>query len=74
MREDPPGLLYVVVNDLREFKHRDLILSTEERFQLCIGVDHSPVLGILKTILLDITPDLLDDLGSRKRFATHYFS
>jgi hypothetical protein len=58
-------------DQLGHFKHRHLLLAVEYLQELVIGVDVSPVLGILQIVLLDVDPDLLGDLGSGYRLAAN---
>src|SRR4051794_37598192 len=57
-----PGLAEVLIRDLREIKHGDLILAIEQRTELLVGVDGPPVLRILQPVPLDVCPQLADDL------------
>jgi hypothetical protein len=58
-----PGSAYVTVHYFGEFEHRNLCFS-EKRFQLVVSIDHSTVLFVLKIILLNVFPDLFNDLCS----------
>ena len=63
------GLFQVGADDLRQFKHRHLVLA-EQGAQLGVRVDVALVCGILKIMLLDVFPDLFGDLGARNRSGT----
>src|SRR5262245_60936640 len=67
------GLLYMLVYHFGQFEHRDLFFASENCFQFCISIDVTLVLLVLEIVLLDVIPDLFDDLCSRKRLASYYF-
>src|SRR5262245_40626846 len=54
-------------DQLGHLEHRYLSLAAEHRLQLVVGVDHAPVLLVLKAVTLDVAPDLLGHLGTRHR-------
>src|SRR6266567_499408 len=54
---------------LVHLEHRATI-RTEDLLQLVVGDDLALVLGILKIVLLDMIPDLADDLAARQRIGT----
>ena len=54
-------------DELRHLEHRDFALPAEDGFQLVIREDIAFVCRILKIILLDVFPKLLDHFGSRER-------
>src|SRR5437899_4597352 len=54
-------------DELGHLEHTDLLPAAEHFLEALVGVDHSPVLGILEPVLLDVVPELLRDLGSRHR-------
>lgn len=54
----------IVRDELRHFEHRDLGFTTEDGLQLVIGIDLGPDLLVLETILLDVSPELLGELGA----------
>ena len=58
-------LLHVLVYELGHLKHANLLLSTKNTSKLLVGVDHPSVLRVLQVVLLDVDPELFDDLGSR---------
>ena len=49
-------------DELRHFKHVDLSLTAEQRFELSICIDVALILLILKIVLLDVFPWLVDRL------------
>jgi len=55
-------------NELRHLEHADLLLAAEDRFEGWVGVDHCPLLGILKIVLLDVVPELFGHLATGQRF------
>ena len=61
------------VHDFGQFEHGDLIFATENGFQLHVAVDHSSVLLVLKVVLLDVVPDLFDDLRSGDGLGADHF-
>src|SRR4028119_151468 len=50
---------------LVHLEHADRFLA-EDLLQLVVGIDLPPILGVLKIVLLDIGPDLADDLATRE--------
>src|ERR1700712_2246699 len=54
---------------LVHLEHRAAILA-ENLLQLVVGDDLALVLGVLKIVLLDVIPDLADDLAARQRIGT----
>jgi len=50
--------------ELREIKHRHLILPAHYWPQLRVYIDHASVLGILQTVLFNIVPEAFGDLGA----------
>ena len=66
------NLLYMLIDNFSQFKHGDLVFA-EDRFQLCISIDHSPVLLVLQVVLLNIIPDLFNDLCSWHTLVTNHF-
>lgn len=54
-------------DELRHLKHRHFALAAEDGLQLVIREDVALVCWVLKVMLLDIHPKLLDHLGSRHR-------
>ena len=57
----------MLVDEARHLEHRDLALSTENRTEILVGVDHAAVLAVLETSPLDVMPELLRDFGARER-------
>ena len=64
---DLTSLFHVSGDELRHLEHRDLALVVEERLQLVIREDVALIGRILKVILLDIFPKLLNDFGAGHR-------
>jgi hypothetical protein len=58
----------VLVHQLRHFEHVDGRLAAEHRLQSVVRLDHPPVLLVLQTVLLDVGPELLGDVGARPPF------
>src|SRR5262245_8224344 len=54
-------------DQLGHLEHRYLSLAAEHSLELVVGVDHAPVLLVLKAVALDVAPDLLGHLGARHR-------
>lgn len=59
----PAGSADVLADQRSQLEHRNLVF-TEDFFQLGIGIDVAPVCGILQVMLLDVDPQLADDLGA----------
>src|SRR6185503_2509406 len=57
----------VLGDELSHLKHRDGLLAVEHLLEILIGVDVALVLLILKAFLLDVYPELLDDLRAGHR-------
>src|SRR5262245_47601843 len=64
-------LLDVLADEFRHLEHVDRLLAAEDRFQRVVRVDHPLVLLVLQTILLDVGPQFLGDLGPRNRLGPH---
>src|SRR2546427_8752077 len=64
---DQQGLLEMLRKQLVHLEHADLLLAAEDRPELGVGVDHPTVGLVLKAVLLDVDPHLLDDLRARER-------
>jgi len=62
-------LRHVPGDQLGHLEHADLGLAIEHGLQLVIGIDHGLHLLVLKTILLDVVPQFLGELGPGQRFA-----
>ena len=58
----------MLIDQFRHFEHAYLLLAIKDGFELDVRVDHALVLRVLQVILLDISPDLLGNLGPRERF------
>src|SRR6476661_1481787 len=58
-------LLDVLVDELRHLEHGNVALAAKDRLERLVGVDLPAVLGILKSLPLDVGPELLGDLGAR---------
>src|SRR6187402_3565673 len=63
-------LFYMLAHNLCEVEHGNLALASEQHFQLCISVDVALVGLVLETVLLNVIPNLFDDLSAGKRLAT----
>src|SRR3954447_22625584 len=48
------------------------LLLAEHRFQLVVRQDLAPVFRVLQLLLLDVVPDLADDLAARQRSASDH--
>ena|SRR3989344_254106 len=60
-------LLHVRRDELCHLEHRDLALAAEDSLQLVVGEDIPLIRRILKVILLDVDPELLDHFSPRER-------
>ena len=58
------------VDQLGHFEHRNLLLAAEYALQLGVSIDVPAVFAVLKAIALDVSPDLLGDLGTRHCLAS----
>lgn len=54
-------------DELRHFKHAHLTLAPENLLERCVSIDVALILRILKVVLLDIYPELLNYLRARHR-------
>src|SRR5579862_6332111 len=61
---DGRRLLEVLGDERRHLEHADLLLALEHGLQHVVGIDHAPVLRILKPVLLDVDPELLRHLAA----------
>src|ERR687895_700823 len=59
------SLFQVPAHQLGHLEHRHLALAAKYRLQLVVGIDHAPVLLVLKAVTLDVAPDFLGHLGAR---------
>ena len=57
-------------DELRHLEHADRLLAVEDRLQLVVGIDLGSHLLVLETILLDVVPELLGEIGTREGFRT----
>jgi hypothetical protein len=57
----------VAGNELGELEHADGLLAVQNGLELVVGVDLGADLLVLKTVLLDVGPELLCDFGSWNR-------
>ncbi len=55
----------------RHFKHIHCALATKDSLEIGVSIDVAPILGILKIVLLDVSPKLLYYFGARKRSGSH---
>ena len=55
---------------LVQLEHGRLVLAAKHGPQLVVGEDFAPVLRVLKFVLLNVIPNLLDRLGSGQRLVT----
>ena len=53
-------------DELRHLEHVHGLLAAEHFLQLLISVDIALVLWVLEVMLLDVRPELLDDLRARQ--------
>jgi hypothetical protein len=67
-KDNPSGLVKVLVYQLGHLEHVDLALAAEDWFELGVSIDVPSVLLVLQFIPLDVRPDLLYDLSARQRF------
>ena len=51
-------------DELGHLEHADLTLAVEYRSERFIGIDHGSLFLVLTTILLDVVPKLLGELGT----------
>ena len=62
------GLTNVARDELRHLEHADLALAIENRSERIVGVDLGSLRFVLKTVLLDVVPELFRKLGTRQWF------
>src|SRR3989442_15731451 len=67
------GLFQVLADELGHLEHVDRALAAENGLEGGVGVDVALVLAVLQLVLLDVHPELLDDLGARQRLAADDF-
>jgi len=54
-------------DELGHLEHRDLILAVEEGAELVVCLDIALILRVLEIVLLNVYPELLNDLGAGHR-------
>ena len=54
-------------DELRHLEHADLALAIKYRPKVIVGIDLGSFRFVLKTVLLDVVPELLGELGTRQR-------
>jgi hypothetical protein len=64
-------LTNVARDEFRHLEHADLALAVENRSKVIVGVDLRSFCFVLKTVLLDVVPELFGELRTRYRFRTH---
>ena len=57
-------LLDVPRDELGHLEHADLALPVEDGLERIVRIEHGPFLVILATVLLDVVPELLGELGT----------
>ena len=58
-------------DELRHLEHAHLALAVEYRSKRVVGIDLSSLFLVLKTVLLDVVPKLLGELGTWERSRTN---
>jgi hypothetical protein len=58
-------------DELGHLEHAHLALAVKYRLECIVGVDLSSDFFILKTVLLDVVPELLGELGTWNWFRTN---
>src|SRR5664280_1771090 len=61
----------VTGNQLGHFEHADLGLAVKHGLQLVISIDLGLYLLVLQTVLLDVIPQFLGELGAGQRLAAN---
>ncbi len=61
------GLADMTRDELRHLEHADLALAVENRSERIVGVDLGSLRFVLKTVLLDVVPELLSKLRTWQR-------
>ena len=61
----------MLADELGHVEHADLSFATENNLEGGVGVDVAAVLFVLKTILLDVRPELLGELSAGERRSTN---
>ena len=57
-------------DELGHLEHADLTLAVEDGFERVVRINHRSLFLILATVLLDVVPEFLGELGTGKRFRT----
>ena len=60
----------MLADQLRHVEHADLSFATKDNFESSVGIDVTTILFVLKTILLDVHPELLGELCAWERGST----
>src|SRR5947207_2673797 len=58
-------------DELRHLEHADLALAIKYRAKVIVGIDLRSLGFVLKTVLLDVVPELLGELRTGQRLRTH---
>ncbi len=58
-------------DEFRHLEHADLTLAIEDGLERVVSINHGPLFLILASVLLDVVPKLLRELGTRQRFRTN---
>src|ERR1051325_9438885 len=69
LKNQPKALdLFNVSEDqFGHLEHADLALAVEHGFERIVRIDHGPLFLILATVLLDVVPEFLGELGTWER-------
>ena len=57
-------------DEFGHLEHADLALAVEDGLERIVRIDHGPLFLILATVLLDVVPEFLGELGTWERFRT----
>jgi len=57
----------MLTDQSRHLEHGHDALPVEHDLQGCVGVNVALIFLILETVLLDVSPELLGELGARER-------
>ena len=58
-------------DEFGHLEHADLALAVEDGLERIVRIDHGPFFLILATVLLDVIPELLGELGTGERFGAN---
>ena len=58
-------------DEFRHLEHADLALAVKYGPEVVIRVDLRSLFLVLKTVLLDVVPELFGELGTRQRLRTN---